>query len=45
MTPRMVPWMPIMLGCAATGLMIIVHLVNLWGFETGGGLPGGFGAG
>lgn len=45
MTPRMVPWMPIMLGCAATGLMVIVHLANLLGFETGGGMPGGFSAG
>lgn len=33
--PRMVPWMIIALGCISTGFMIVVHLVNLMGFETG----------
>lgn len=33
--PRMVPWMLIALACLATGFMIVVHLVNLMGFETG----------
>jgi len=33
--PRMVPWMLIFLACIATGMMIVVHLVNLMGFETG----------
>jgi len=33
--PRMVPWMIICLGCVATGVMLVVHLVNLFGFETG----------
>ena len=32
--PRMVPWMLIFLACIATGMMIVVHLVNLMGFET-----------
>lgn len=35
LTPRMVPWIVIALGCLATGFMLIVHLVNLLGFETG----------
>lgn len=30
-----VPWMIISLACLATGFMLIVHLVNLLGFETG----------
>ncbi|WP_371396901.1 hypothetical protein [Fretibacter rubidus] len=34
--PRMVPWMIIALGCIATGFMLLVHLMNLLGFETGG---------
>lgn len=33
--PRMVPWMVISLGAIATGFMLIVHLVNLMGLETG----------
>ena len=36
--PRMMPWMVIAFGCAATALMVLVHLVNLLGFETGRGL-------
>jgi len=35
--PRMVPWMMIFLACIATGMTLIVHLVNLLGFETGRG--------
>jgi hypothetical protein len=34
--PRMVPWIVIAMGCLATGFMLIVHLVNLLGLETGG---------
>jgi len=34
--PRMMPWRFIAMGCLATGFMLIVHLVNLFGFETGG---------
>ena len=33
--PRMVPWMLIALACLSTGFMLVVHLVNLMGFETG----------
>jgi len=33
--PRMVPWMIISLGCIATGFMLVVHIVNIFGFETG----------
>lgn len=36
--PRMMPWMIIAFGCAASALMVLVHLVNLLGFETGRGL-------
>ena len=40
LTPRMMPWKFLSFGCIATALMTLVHLVNLLGFETGGGLPG-----
>lgn len=30
-----VPWMIVSLACLATGFMLIVHLVNMMGFETG----------
>ncbi|RKQ69148.1 hypothetical protein DES40_1935 [Litorimonas taeanensis] len=33
--PHRAPWMIICLGSIATGFMVIVHLVNLMGFETG----------
>ncbi len=33
--PRMVPWMLIALACLSTSFMLVVHLVNLMGFETG----------
>lgn len=34
--PRMVPWIGISLACLATSFMAIVHLINLFGLETGG---------
>ena len=34
--PRMIPWIIIAIGCLATLFMLLVHLVNLFGFETGG---------
>lgn len=34
--PRMVPWIIIAMGCLATSFMLVVHLINLFGFETGG---------
>ena len=34
--PRMVPWIVIAMGSLATVFMLLVHLVNLFGFETGG---------
>jgi len=37
LAPRMVPWMIICLGCVATGFMLFVHFVNLFGFQTGRG--------
>jgi len=33
--PRMVPWIIITMACVATGFMLVVHLANLLGFETG----------
>lgn len=33
--PYRVPWMPIALAAIAVGFMLVVHLVNLLGFETG----------
>jgi len=33
--PRMVPWIVISLGAIATGFMLLVHLVNIFGIETG----------
>ena len=33
--PYRVPWMPIALFSIALGFMLFVHLVNLFGFETG----------
>jgi len=35
--PRMVPWIIISLGAIATGFMLLVHLVNILGIETGRG--------
>ena len=35
--PRMVPWIIISLGAIATGFMLLVHLVNVLGIETGRG--------
>ena len=37
--PRMVPWRFLMLLSAAWVLLMVVHLVNLTGVETGRGLP------
>ena len=34
--PRMMPWSIIAMGCVATSFMLIVHLLNLFGMETGG---------
>jgi len=33
--PRMVPWIIISLAAIATGFMLLVHLVNIMGIETG----------
>ena len=33
--PRMVPWSFISMACLATAFMLLVHLVNLFGFKTG----------
>ncbi|MEM9600863.1 MAG: hypothetical protein AAF926_07565 [Pseudomonadota bacterium] len=34
--PYRMPWMIIALFAIALGFMLVVHLVNLFGFETGG---------
>lgn len=33
--PRLIPWRGIMLTCAAIDLMLLVHLANLLGVQTG----------
>lgn len=38
--PRMMPWKFITFGLLATALMVLVHLANILGWETGGGMPG-----
>lgn len=35
LAPRMVPWIIIAMACIATSFMLIVHLINLFGLETG----------
>jgi len=37
---RMMPWTSVMIFAAFIALLMIVHLVNLGGVETGGGRPG-----
>ena len=37
LTPRLVPWGFIAMGCLATSFMVLVHLANLLGLETGAG--------
>ncbi len=32
---RMIPWRPLMVACAAAALLMVVHLANLAGIETG----------
>lgn len=32
---RMVPWRPLMVACATAVLLMLVHLANLAGFQTG----------
>lgn len=32
---RMIPWRPLMVICAAGALIMLVHLANLAGFQTG----------
>lgn len=34
--PRLIPWRPIMLIAGVVALLMLVHLVNTLGFETGG---------
>ena len=34
--PRLIPWRPIMLISGVVALLMLVHLVNTLGFETGG---------
>lgn len=35
LAPRMIPWIIIAMACVATSFMLIVHLLNLFGLETG----------
>jgi len=36
LSPRMIPWIIIAMACLATTFMLVVHLVNVLGLETGG---------
>ncbi|PTS89758.1 MULTISPECIES: hypothetical protein [unclassified Caulobacter] len=33
--PRMVPWRPLMMACVVGMMLLLVHLLNLLGLETG----------
>jgi len=33
--PRMVPWRPLMMVCVVATMLMLVHLMNLLGIETG----------
>lgn len=33
--PRMVPWRPLMMACAVAIMLLLVHLLNLLGVQTG----------
>jgi hypothetical protein len=33
--PRMIPWRPLMAAAATASLILLVHLVNLFGVTTG----------
>jgi Kef-type K+ transport system membrane component KefB len=33
--PRMVPWRPLMMVCVVALMLMMVHLANLLGFQTG----------
>jgi hypothetical protein len=33
--PRMMPWRPLMMVCVVAMMLLLVHLVNLLGVETG----------
>lgn len=37
--PRMIPWRPIMIASGFATIIMLVHLVNLLGFETGQSRP------
>lgn len=33
--PRMIPWRPLMMACVVGLMLMVVHLVNLLGVQTG----------
>ena len=35
LNPRLIPWRPVILAAGVVGLLMIAHLVNMLGFETG----------
>lgn len=39
--PRLLPWRPIILTAGVVGLLMLVHLANLFGMTTGDGQLGG----
>ncbi|MDZ4776033.1 MAG: hypothetical protein SGJ23_04515 [Alphaproteobacteria bacterium] len=34
--PRLIPWRPVMIIAAVVALVMLVHVVNTFGIETGG---------
>lgn len=34
--PRLIPWRPIMLASGVGAVLMVVHIANLFGVETGG---------
>lgn len=35
LNPRLIPWRPILMVSGVVALLMLAHLVNLFGFETG----------
>jgi hypothetical protein len=40
--PRMIPWRPIIIFAGLGAILMLVHVVNLLGVETGGAAQSGF---
>jgi hypothetical protein len=40
LNPRLIPWRPIIIFAGVAAILMLVHVVNLLGVETGGQQPG-----